>query len=159
MRSLRATTILSSRRWNSVRCAAKRVSPVSSGYRSMVLVQVAESGREPALGFHIMPEALRLGDEAVRVQDGHDFITGRHDLVEHLALAGSLPSHSLDQRRHLVGPLAVLVLHLGPGLLRPLFQSGNLAMAACRHGQGEPDSKTPSYQAREQYLLRPCRAR
>ncbi|WP_338105580.1 hypothetical protein [Microvirga tunisiensis] len=48
------------------------------------------------MGLLVVPEALRLGQEAVGVADGHDLVVGGHDLVEHLAFGRGLLPHCLD---------------------------------------------------------------
>ncbi len=73
------------------------------------------------------------------------------------ALGGSLPSQSFDQLRHVVGSLAVETLHLTPGLLGSLSQSGTIAMVTGDQAAHQAEGKAPSSQAREQYLLLPCR--
>nr|WP_262266078.1 hypothetical protein [Microvirga sp. HBU67655] len=107
------------------------------------------------LGLLVVAEALWLGQEPVRIADGHHLVVGRHDLSQHLALSRCLAAHRLNQRRYLIGALAVLVLDLAPGLLCPFPQGGDIAMIAGCQGEEQSHGNTPSSQVLKHRLLRP----
>jgi hypothetical protein len=90
MRSLRATTILSSSPLELRRSRRETRVTGQFGIPLDSLVQGAHRSGEATLGLHIVPEPLRLGDEPVCVQEGDHLVTGRMTSSSTSRSAGAL---------------------------------------------------------------------